>query len=575
MSKKFISLLIIVAMLSVSIIGCGNSSDTSTDTSETVESTEEVTAESSADSSKLVVCLGTEPDYLDPALITTVDAAALVSNAFVGLYTYDENNEIIPAIADGEPEVSEDGLTYTIKLKETCWSNGQPLTAEDFIYSWNRAINPETGAGYEYIFNVIDGYDEGELNVTALDDYTLQIVLSNVCVYFDDLLAFPTFYPVYQADVEAGDEPYSWATEAGFVSNGAYAVTSWDHNNSITYEANSYFYNASEVTMPSVEFVLSADDASIYERFNVGEIDFTTIFPTTEIRTLLSSPVLHNNNALSVYYVGFNVNSDIFSGLTVEQADNMRKAMSLLIDRQYIVDTVGQMEQVTAGSFIPQGMSDGNGGVFNSGSADSYYDASATGASMMEEAMSLLKTCGYSFDYNGDNTYTISPALSVDYLTNESSMHEAIAESIAQDLSVIGIDVNIIVEDRNAFMDDRRNGNYDLAREGWSADFNDPYDMLAIFETNSANNDMQFGRDSSNSSAPDWTAYDNLMTEITTTTDTALRAELMHEALDMLMDTWAVVPLYYYNDVYLQNTSVSGIYSTLSQNRYFMYATKE
>jgi peptide/nickel transport system substrate-binding protein/oligopeptide transport system substrate-binding protein len=190
----------------------------------------------------------------------------------------------------------------------------------------------------------------------------------------------------------------------------------------------------------------------------------------------------------------------MFEGKTVEEAAKMREAMSLLIDRQYIVDNIAQCGQELADAFIPSGMSDGNGSEFHT---SSYYDATSTGAANVEEAMSLLEEAGYSFTDNGDGSYSISPALGFEYLTNTSTAHEKIAESIQQDLAVVGIEVTIKTEDWNVFLQDRKNGNFGVAREGWIADYNDPINMLEIFTSESGNNDMQLGKGKA-SYAPAW-----------------------------------------------------------------------
>ena len=264
MKKKFLASLL-VASMALGLMACGNSA-ASTDTTASEDTTAEATAVDT-DTTTLRINLASEPDYLDPALNSSVDGACLAVNSFAGLYTYDANNTLVPSIADGEPEVSEDGLTYTVKMKETLWSNGEALTANDFVYSWNRAVNPDTAADYAYMFAPIATNDDGTLQVTAVDDYTLEIHLNAPCAYFYDLLAFPTFFPVYQAGVEAADpdgtNPGAWAQEAGFVSNGAFTLTSWTHNESMVYEKNPNFWDADNVTLEKLEFMLSADDTAI------------------------------------------------------------------------------------------------------------------------------------------------------------------------------------------------------------------------------------------------------------------------------------------------------------------------
>ena len=442
--------------------------------------------------------LASEPDFLDPALNSSVDGACLAANSFSGLYTYNADGVCTPACAESYT-VSEDGLTYTVTLKQGLkWSDGSDLTAADFEYSWKRAASDATAADYGYMFSGFAGYPN-ELNVTAKDDTTLEFVLSAPCAYMEDLMAFPTFFPVKQEAVEAAEgwetAPGAWCQEAGFVSNGAYVCTGWDHDVSMTYEKNPYWYDADNVTVEKLEYMLSADDTAIYAAYNAGDIDFADSVPTDEVASLLNNPEFHIVDELGTYYVAFNAKSKIFEGKTPEQAACMRLAFSLLIDRDYICTNIGQTGQIAANSFIPLGMADGNGGVFKSDPEKGYFDAYAInndpeGTTAL--AREMLEAAGYQFGEDGK----LSPEtpIQVEYLTNETSGHIAIAESIQQDLAAVGIELSIQVQDWNVFLEERKNGNFDFAREGWIADFNDPINMLEMWITDSGNNDCQFGR---------------------------------------------------------------------------------
>ena len=445
--------------------------------------------------------LASEPDYLDPALNSSVDGACLAANSFSGLYTYNAEGKTVPACAEGYT-VTEDGLTYTVTLKDGLkWSDGSDLTAADFEYSWKRAVDPATAADYEYMFSGFDGYGtDAGINVTAKDDKTLEFVLAAPCAYMEDLMAFPTFYPVQKACVEAkatADAPGAWCQEAGFVSNGAYICTGWSHDTSMTYEKNPYFWDAENVKIEKLEFMLSADDTAIYSAYNAGNVDFIDTVPTDEVATLIESnnPEFYIVDELGTYYIAFNVKSSLFEGMTPAQAACMREAISILIDRDYIVENIGQTGQVIATSYIPLGMMDGNGGIFKDDPTVGYFDAYAINNeydATVEKAIELLKAAGFKFTEDG--VLSEETPISIEYLTNESSGHIAIAEAVQADLSVVGIDLSIAQQDWNVFLEERKNGNFDMAREGWIADFNDPINMLEMFTTTSGNNDPQYGR---------------------------------------------------------------------------------
>lgn len=459
------------------------------------------------DKTTLNINLASEPDKLDPALSSSVDGACLAIAAFGGLYTYDAEGALKPDFAEGYT-VSEDGMSYVFTMKDGLkWSNGDPLTAKDFEYSWKRAAATETAADYSYMFNVIKGYPD-ELAVTASEDgKTLTVEMASPCTYFLDLAAFPAYYAVHQASVESAEgykaedgsllNPGAWATEAGFVCSGPYTLTEWKHNESMTYVKNPNYYDAENVTMETLQFMLSADDTAIYAAYQAGDLDFIDTVPTDLVATLKENPEFYLVPNLGTYYVCFNVKSPLFDGKTVEQAAAMRLALSKLVDREYINDTVDQTGRLAANTFIPDGMMDGNGGVFRTNDdAYTYPDAEAVGYYStdvdVEGAIELLKSAGYEFD--ADGMLSASTPISFEFITNESSYHVAVAECLQQDFAAIGINMTIRTCDWNVFLNDRKNGNYDIARNGWVADFNDPINMLEMWETESGNNDIQFGR---------------------------------------------------------------------------------
>lgn len=459
------------------------------------------------DSTTLKMNLASEPDKLDPALNTTVDGACLVINSFEGLCAYNEAQEVVLALADSY-EMSEDGMSYVFTLKDgLMWSDGSELNANDFVYAWNRAANPETGSDYAYMFDVVARKDDGTLDVTASEDgKTLSVNLGAPCVYFLDLCAFPTYYPVQQACVESAEgyeeNPGAWALEAGFVTNGAYTLESWSHNESMVYVKNPNYYRADEVKIERLELMLSADDTAIFAAYNAGDLDFADTVPNDEIQNLLDNPEFHIVDNLGTYYVAFNVNSDLFAGKTPEQASAMRRGLTLLIDRDYIVENIGQTGQQLANTFIPAGMMDGNGGEFRvnddaytypNEAAVGYYDPSYDAyEDNLAEAIELLKEAGFEFDEN--NQLSADTPINITYITNEGTGHVAIAEALQQDFAVIGANLTIETSEWNVFLNDRKAGNYDMARNGWLADFNDPINMLEMWTTDSGNNDVQFGR---------------------------------------------------------------------------------
>lgn len=452
--------------------------------------------------------LASEPDKLDPALNSTVDGAILAINAFAGLMTYDAEGKQVNDLAENI-EMTEDGLTYTVTLKDDLkWSNGDPLNANDFVYSWNRAANPLTASDYGYVFAPIKGYAEmtemdeegnfvnpdAKLDVTASEDgKTLTINLEYPCAYFYDLLAFPTYFPVHQASVEAADpdgtNPGAWALEAGFVSNGAYTLTKWEHNSSMTYEKNPNYHRADEVTIEKQEFMLSSDENATFAAYNAGNLDFSDGIPTAEIAGVKESSEFYVVDTLGVTYVSFNVTSDLFDGMTAAEANTFRRALALLVDRDYIVTSITQTGQVPADSFIPYGCLDGNGEEFKN---TSYYSADpADFEANVEEGIAMLESIGYKFD---GGVLSAETPINFEYIVNTPGQNVDIAEALQQDFAAVGINMTIKEQEWNVFLNERKAGNFDVCRNGWIMDYSDPFNMLEMWTTDSGNNDCQLGR---------------------------------------------------------------------------------
>ncbi len=578
----------LAAVMVAGLAACGGNKPSSTPAStsgSTSTATGTGTGALNTDTNTLYLFMASEPDSLDPALNSTVDGGCLANNSFIGLYTYNEKAEVVPALAT-DTEVSDDKLTYTFTVPETKWSDGTPLTAADFEYSWKRAASAKTGASYGYLFAMFEGYNggEGEINVKAEGD-KLVCKLSAPCPYFLELMAFPTFLPVHKASVEAADpdgtNPKAWVAEAGFISNGAYTCTEWKHNESMTYTKNPNFYRADDVKIEKLQIMLSSDDTATFAAYNAGNLDFIDSVPVDETPNVKNNSDYYVADSIGTVYSCFNVNSELFAGKTPEQAADMRHAISILIDRQYIADTVGQADQVLASSFIPKGMLDGNGEEF--WKEDRYFDAdgiSTNYEATLDEARKLLENAGYKFDESG--MLSAETPLTLNYATNNSDGLIKTAECIQQDLAALGIDMKIESSEWNVFLNERKAGNYDVARNGWIADYSDPINMLEMWLPESGNNDIQLGRDTSGvakagtvpSYAPDWTEYTELIGKIYAETDMAKRAEMMHQAEDILMSTWAIVPIYYYNDPYMLKDNVTGVYTTPTNMKYFMYAEK-
>ena len=554
----------------------------------------------------LAVCLASEPDTLDPALNSAVDGATMVAHLFSGLakWAQDEEGNLIIA-ADAAEELVEgvenaDGtVTYTYTLKDGLkWSDGQALTAKDFEFAWKRAASSELGADYGYMFEQVKGYPD-ELAVKATDDKTLEVTLNNAVAYWNELLAFPTYYPVRE-DVVANE---AWATEpATYVSNGAYTMTGWEHNSVITLTKNPNYHDADSVTLDVLECYLSDDANNMLSNFQNGAWLMIDDVPTAEIKRLEAEyPTEYVvSGQIGTYYVNFNVNYNLLpegNELTGKEAEaanaEIRKALGLLLDRNYIVEEIGQAGQVPASGFVPMGMTDADGSEFylNAGSSEDYagyYDVSADAyIDNWDAAIEILKKY-YEYD---EETYMFTNFPSFEYLYNTSDGHKAIGEYLQGVYASVGITMNLVNQEWNTFLNTRKNGDYTVARNGWLADYNDPISFLDMWISGSGNNDVQFGKGDHADLAMysidlteygydlkvengTWAqTYDALIDIIKSCTDNELRYELMHIAEDMLMETGCLNPLYFYTDTYMIDDSVEGFFCNPLGYKYFMYCT--
>ena len=563
---------------------------------------------------KLSVCLASEPDTLDPALNSAVDGATMIAHLFSGLATWAQNDEgnlvIVADCAVELPEgvVNEDGtVTYTYTLKDGLkWSDGQDLTAHDFEYAWKRAASSQLGADYGYMYEVVLGYtDDGSdptasnLAVTALDDKTLQVTLSNAVAYWNELLAFPAYMPVRE-DVVADE---SWATDPStYIGNGPYTMTEWVHNSKITLTKNPYYHDADNVTLDVLECYLSDDANNMLANFEKGDWQLIDDVPTSEIAALkVKYPTeFVVAGQIGTYYVCWNINEEILPEgceLTGNEAElarqEIRSAIGLLFDRNYIVEEIGQAGQVPASSFVAMGMTDADGSEFykNAGHVEGvtgYYDVSEDAyMDNWDKAIEVLKKY---YDYDEEaGVFTNFPSMT--YLYNTSEGHKAIGEYLQSALASVGITMNLTNQEWNTFLNTRKAGDYTIARNGWLADYNDPICFLDMWVTASGNNDVQFGKGDNASLTiynldlteygydikvenGTWAeTYDVLISTIKSCTDNTTRYALMHIAEDMLMETGCIVPLYYYTDIYMIDDSVQGFFSNPLGYKYFMHCT--
>lgn len=540
-----------VSAAALGLAACGGSKSGSTATS---GSTAGSTA-GGVNTAGFTVQYGSNPETLDPALNSAIDASNTIITIFEPLLLINENNEVIGGQAESW-EASEDGLTWTFTMRDGLkWSDGTDLTAKDFEYSFKRMANPDTAAPYaETCLGMIDGFDAAQagdpdaLNVKASDDgKTLTIVLSYPCSYFDKMAAFAAMSPVQQATVEANGD--SWCTSADtFVSNGPYMITDWTPSERIVLSKNPNYvggWDSSKIVSDTITLLLLEDSSASFAAYNSGEAVLIKDVPTDEIPSLTKAEDggdFYVDTILGTYYVSLNLQRDAFKDAKV------RKALSLAIDRDYVANTIMQGTYTTADSIVGPGIVDESGYFHDNGNApyiSADYEAN------LAEAKKLLEEAGYP---NGEGYPTI------EYSTNDAGYHVPLAEYLQQAWGDLGITLTINKMEWSSFTPARRAGEYDVARNGWVMDYNDPSNMLDLFCTSNGNNDGKYAN-------PDFDAA----IDASRVADSAEHFAQLHKAEDILMEDMGCLPIAYYNDYWLQSPTLKGTWHSPYGYWYLQY----
>ena len=570
MKKKVLALILTAAMV-VGLAACGGSTsndaasttDGTTTEGTTTEASDNQTGDETTDTTEaaastgekiLSVQVGPDPETIDPALNSAVDGGNMLLHSFECLLAVDENGQLVPGQAESW-ETSEDGLTWTFHLRDGLkWSDGSDLTANDFVYSWKRVCDPMVAAPYaETVLSMVEGYDkaiEGDLDalqVVAQDDNTLVVTLSTPCSYFGSLAAFATLSPVQEATVTANGD--AWATSAAtYISNGPFYVSEWVPGSYIMMTKNPYYWNADAIKLDGIKWNLIEDSNAAYSAYQTGEVLMIKSVPTEEIPSLKDSADFHVDPIIGTYYLSLNLERDAFKDARV------RKALSLAIDRDYVANTLMQGTYSPADNFMGPGWIDMDGKQFkdNANGGQSYIDVNNYEADL-EEAKQLLADAGYP---DGEGFPSIS------YTTNDAGYHKVVAEYLQQAWAQLGIDLQVDIVEWASFTPMRRNGDFDVARNGWVGDYSDPSNMLELFYSTNGNNDGKFNN----------ADFDAAIELSRTTLDSAERSKALHTAEDVLMEETGCIPVAYYNDFWLQSDKITGSWHSPYGYWYFMYA---
>lgn len=536
-TKKILVALLIIA-LAVSAIACGGSKGPL----------------------DMNICIASEPQTIDPQLNSAVDGAIMINHMFEGLMKWEDDGKGNAVLTEGQAAsytVSEDQMVYTFTLRDDIkWSDGQPVTANDFVYAWQRLVTPATAADYNYMIEMVENASDimagakqpSELGIKAIDEKTLEISLVAPTTYFLEVCAFPACFPVRQDIITANGDQWTFDVNT-YIGNGSYKMTEWVHNSYIKMVPNENYYDYANLGPESITFQLMDDQNAMLAGFRSGQLDFINTVPVDEVSSLLESGELKVDPYIGTYYVCFNTQRAPFDD------PNVRRAFSLVIDRNYIVENVTQAGQVPATAYVPSGINDvdANADDFRTQGGDWYSVSPDDYEANCEEARRLLAEAGYP---NGEG-FPI-----VEYIYNTDDNHRAIAEALQNMWQTeLGVTVTLSNQDWAVFLQTRKDGEYSIARNGWIADFNDPTSFLDMWITGGGNNDAQYSN----------AEYDALIATSKTTTDMNEKYQALHDAEAILNSDSVVAPIYFYTNPYMMNPDIKGKFYTSLGFYFFNY----
>lgn len=490
-------------------------------------------APAAAETTLRIATMG-EPKSLDPHFVSGTWENIVVGDFFTGLTTDAADASMIPGAAESWT-ISDDGLTYTFKLREQTWSDGTPLTAEDFVYSWRRLLDPANGAEYAYLLHVLkngQAINEGKqtdptaLGAEAVDPRTLKVTLEYPAGYFLQQLTHYTAYPVPRHVIEA--KGADWVKPGNIAVNGPFVPVEWSPHNRIVADKNTKFYDAANVKLDKVIYYPDEDRAAVAKRFRAGEIDWANDFASAEYETLKRE--IGEQAVISPYLGTYYY---IFNGLKKPFDDvRVRRALSMAIERDAITQKILKTGEISAYGIVPP-----QTGTYGAGEKLAW--AEMPYKERVAEAKKLLAEAGYGPD---------NP-LKVELSYNTSENHKKIAVAVQAMWKPLGVQAELLNREVKVQYDALKQKQFEVARAAWIADYNDPQNFLALLETKTGPNNY------GSYSNPE---FDKLMAEQTRATDQAKRDELMHQAEKLALADEAWAPIYFYVSKNLVSSKLGG-----------------
>jgi oligopeptide transport system substrate-binding protein len=497
---------------------------------------------------KLTFALQNEPDGLDPGITNNSFASPILLNSFEGLVFYDENNSITGGSAESW-KISDDGLTYTFKLRNNLkWSDGSPLTAKDFVYSYLRVLDPALGAQYsgmltDFIAGATEYYagtgDADSVGIKAIDDQTLELTLMKPTAYYIGILGMWVYSPVNEATVKANGDKWTLSAES-FVSNGPFKMKKISFGEGYELVKNENYWNAANVKLEKLNFRFIPDPSTALVALDKGDIDGQWEVPSADLPNLKA-----NSDALQIIPSYGTTYYEVNCSKAPYDNPKVRLALAMALDRTSLIENILQTTDLPAFSLIAPGYSV-DGVAYEKGRSDFGLSPNAD----VEGARAMLAEAGYP----GGEGF---PTLELSYYTNETvkTIVEAMQQMWQENL---GIKVNVSTEEWAVYYENIQALNYDVGAMGWGADYMHPMTFFPL----------RVGDASGNNSGYSNSEYDSLVKKAQSETDPAQAMKLMRKAEDVLMAEMPLIPLYYRSSPKMMASYVKGWYITPLNNMY-------
>lgn len=538
--KKFYQITGLLTTLSLILVACGNG--------DSGEQSSQSTAQSANDQEEVVNwVVGTELSSLDTSVLNQIDTSNVASHLQEGLYWEDENNEVHPALAEDLPQISDDQLTYTIKVKKGAqWSNGDPITAHDFVYGIQRLVDPETGSGHAYLARAIENVPEiqagekspEEVGFKALDDYTIEVHLTQPMPHLLNMLGYTPFYPLNKDFVEKQGEAFGTNSDT-VISSGPYVIQDWDGTNQEwTLVKNDKYFNADKIDIEKIHTQVIKEVGTGVNLFEAGEVDNAPISGELA-QQYIDHPEAKSTPRGAVYFLNFNHKNDVL------QNHDLRLAIDYAIDNQAVVDQIIANGSQATASLVPKDIAN------NPKTGQEFVEESDLDPRVgTDQAQSHWKKAQAEL---GDE-------VNLTLLVGDSEGTKRLAEYIQGQLqnNLPGLKVNINVQPGKSALEAKSKGNYDLALSGWVPGYASPSNLLELLQSDSDNNDSYYSNNE----------YDELVNKAINSIDDQERYDYELQANQLAYEDVAILPLYQSSDLELFNSRIKDLTERPVGNEY-------